>query len=106
MVTVRGGGETYQIASGKQMEWGEVPPWFKEAMTMQQEEPKCVEIKRRAQQCMNERGFWDEDCTKLTEEFHLCAANELRRQLPATATEQAAMQKATAAAAAAPPASS
>eukprot|EP00672_Neobodo_designis_P018106 CAMPEP_0174854854 /NCGR_PEP_ID=MMETSP1114-20130205/31986_1 /TAXON_ID=312471 /ORGANISM="Neobodo designis, Strain CCAP 1951/1" /LENGTH=63 /DNA_ID=CAMNT_0016089565 /DNA_START=134 /DNA_END=325 /DNA_ORIENTATION=+ len=51
-------------------------------MSMQQEEPKCADIKSRAQQCMNEKGFWDEGCAALTEEYHLCAANELRRQLP------------------------
>ena len=94
MVTVKGGGETYQIASGKQMPWEEVPEWFKDAMTMQQEEPKCSDIKRRAQQCMNEKGFWDEACATLTEEFHLCAANELRRQLPATAADQQRQQAA------------
>jgi hypothetical protein len=82
MVTVRGGGETYQISSGKQMPWEDVPGWFKESLDMQREEPACVAIKTQAQRCMNERSFWDAECTTLTEQYHLCAANELRRELP------------------------
>ena len=82
MVTVRGGGETYQISSGKQMPWSDVPEWFKDAMDMQQEEPACVSSKLAAQTCMEGRGFWHEECVALTEAYHLCSANELRRQLP------------------------
>ncbi len=82
MVTVRGGGETYQISSGKVMTWEEVPDWFKEAQSLQQEEPACMASKAVAQKCIADNGFWHSTCTALTDAFHLCQANELRKQLP------------------------
>lgn len=82
MVTVRGGGETYTIASGQQMPWESVPDWFKSAMVMQREEPECVGIKDQAQKCINDKSFWHDECTKLSDAYHLCAANALRRELP------------------------
>jgi hypothetical protein len=82
MVNVRGGGETYQIASGKQVPWEQVPEWFKEALDMQREEPACLAAKVAAQKCMNDKSFWDDECTALTETFHRCTANALRRDLP------------------------
>lgn len=81
-VTVKGGGQTYQIGNGKVMEWDEVPPWFKEQLDMQQEEAKCAAAKLLAQRCIEDKGFWDEECVKLTDAFHLCQSNELRSQLP------------------------
>lgn len=82
MVTVKGGGQTYQISSGKQMPWEDVPEAFKRTLAEQEEIEKCVEMKAVAQKCIEDKGFWDPSCVELTEKFHLCQANELRAKLP------------------------
>jgi hypothetical protein len=82
MVVVKGGGETYQIGSGKVMDWEEVPAWFKDQLDMQKEEPQCSAQKHAAQQCIDAKGFWAPACEDLTELYHVCQGNALRRMLP------------------------
>lgn len=82
MVVVKGGGSTYQIGSGKEMAWDDVPQSFKKILDEQKEIDECVEMKMIAQKCINDKGFWDKKCVELTEAFHLCQGNALRSQLP------------------------
>lgn len=89
MVAVKGGGVTYQIASGKQMPWEEVPSWFKERVQEQDSATEtntvstsCDAMKVVAQKCIEEKGFWDKECTELTDKFHLCQSNTFRQFLP------------------------
>lgn len=79
MVVIKGGGQTYSVGNGRQMEWDEVPESFKKKVAEQKEIEKCVDMRAKAQQCISERGFWDADCVGLTEAFHLCQSNELTR---------------------------
>lgn len=82
MVTIKGGGTTYQVGSGKQMEWEDVPATFKRLVSEQREIEPCSAMRAAAQQCIEDRGFWAPQCVELTEAFHLCQSNELRGQLP------------------------
>ena len=88
-MSVKGGGVTYQIASGKQMPWEDVPEWFKDRVNEQDvaEETSasvtsCDAMKLAAQKCIEQHGFWHEECSKLTDAFHLCQGNALRQFLP------------------------
>lgn len=88
MVVVKGGGQTYSIGNGRQLEWEEVPESFKKKLSEQQEIEKCVDMRAKAQQCIEEKGFWAVSCVELTEAFHLCQSNELTRtQLPKRKTD-------------------
>jgi hypothetical protein len=82
MVVIKGGGATYQITSGKQVPWEEVPDHFKKLAAEQTEIEQCVGSRMKAQQCIEDHGFWAPNCVELTEAFHLCQANELRQKLP------------------------
>lgn len=83
MVVIKGGGTTYSISNGRQVEWDDVPESFKKKMAEQSEIEKCVDMRARAQECIEDKGFWAPGCIGLTESFHLCQANELTRtQLP------------------------
>lgn len=82
MVTIKGGGTTYQIGSGKEMPWEDVPQSFKKTLSEQHEIEECVDMKQIAQKCISDHGFWDKRCVELTEKFHLCQGNALRSQLP------------------------
>lgn len=83
MVVVKGGGNTYSIGNGRQLDWEDVPEGFKQKLREQKEIEKCVEMRATAQGCIEEKGFWAADCVRLTEAFHLCQSNELARtQLP------------------------
>lgn len=77
MVVVKGGGQTYSIGNGRQMEWADVPESFKRKLNEQKEIMKCIGMREEAQQCIEQNGFWDSRCVELTEAFHLCQANEL-----------------------------
>ncbi|AIN95540.1 hypothetical protein LPMP_050990 [Leishmania panamensis] len=79
MVVIKGGGQTYSVGNGRQMEWDEVPASFKEKMADQKEIEKCIDLRAKAQRCISDRGFWAPDCVNLTEAFHLCQSNELTR---------------------------
>ena len=79
MVVIQGGGQTYAVGMGRQMEWEDVPESFKKKCDEQKEIEKCVDMRAKAQQCISDKGFWDPDCVKLTESFHLCQSNELTR---------------------------
>jgi hypothetical protein len=82
MTVVRGGGTTYQIGSGKEMEWEQVPQWFKAAAKEQEERPPhCDEARVRAQKCIEGKGFWAEECVQLTDQFHQCSSISLRTEL-------------------------
>lgn len=89
MVVIKGGGTTYQITSGKQMPWEDVPDQFKKLVDEQKEIEKCSAMRATAQQCIESKGFWAQDCVQFTEQFHLCQANELRSQLPGRKVEAA-----------------
>mmetsp|Transcript_70563 Transcript_70563/g.82213 ORF Transcript_70563/g.82213 Transcript_70563/m.82213 type:complete len:90 (+) Transcript_70563:147-416(+) len=82
MVVIKGGGTTYQISSGKQMPWEDVPEQFKRLVSEQKEIESCVSMRALAQKCIEDKGFWEPQCVEMTEKFHLCQANELRAQLP------------------------
>lgn len=83
MVVVKGGGNTYSIGNGRQMEWEDVPESFKKKLDEQREIEKCVDMRAKAQKCIEEKGFWAEECVRLTETFHACQSAELTRtQLP------------------------
>ncbi len=86
MVVVKGGGETYQIGNGKYVPTeNDLPQWFKDNMDMQETncngDARCVELKDKAQQCMQERGSYD-ICAALVEAYHLCHAQALQSRLP------------------------
>ena len=86
MVVVKGGGETYQIGNGKYVaSEQELPQWFKDNMDMQETncngEAKCVELRDKAQQCMQEKGNYDA-CAALAEAYHVCYAQSLQNRLP------------------------
>ena len=83
MVAVKGGGQTYQIGSGKAMPWEDVPAFFKEAIHEQIETPQCAEMGATTQQCIEDKGFWFKECVELMDRYHLCRANALRKELPA-----------------------
>ncbi|CAD2222407.1 hypothetical protein AGDE_02956 [Angomonas deanei] len=90
MVVLKGGGETYTISNGRYMEWEDVPETFKQSLREQTEIKKCAEMRAKAQTCIEEKGFWAQDCVGLTEAFHTCQSLELARtrltQTPPTAT--------------------
>lgn len=79
MVVVKGGGNTYSIGNGRQLEWDDVPESFKRRLRDQREIEQCVGMRAEAQQCIEEHGFWAEACVRLTEAFHMCQSNELTR---------------------------
>lgn len=95
MVVVKGGGTVYEISSGKVIpSWDDVPGWFKQAASDSQREiPSCSSIKEEAQQCMQAKGFWDPECVKLTDAFHLCSSKVLRTELPADEAAQIALSR-------------
>jgi hypothetical protein len=82
MVVIKGGGATYQVTSGKQVPWEEVPDGFKRALAEQEEIAACVSLRRQAEQCIQSRGFWDADCVERTESYHRCQSIELTSKLP------------------------
>ncbi|KAK7197847.1 hypothetical protein NESM_000738300 [Novymonas esmeraldas] len=79
MVVIKGGGQTYAVGNGRQMEWDEVPESFKKAAAAQKEIEKCVDLRAKAQRCISDQGFWAVECVTLTEAFHLCQSHELTR---------------------------
>lgn len=86
---VKGGGQTYSIGNGRQMNWEDVPESFKLKLREQKEIEKCVEMRAKAQACIENNGFWHPECVRLTEAFHLCQSNELTRtEIPPRKTEQ------------------
>eukprot|EP00758_Cryptobia_borreli_P009196 Tbor_TRINITY_DN5457_c1_g3::TRINITY_DN5457_c1_g3_i1::g.24085::m.24085 len=86
MVVVKGGGITYEIGSGKKMTWEEVPATFKKELEIQiQLQPEqCKAIRAETQQCIEEKGFWNEKCCELREAFDLCIGNSFRGSLAGT----------------------
>ena len=86
MVTIKGGGETYQIASGKKMDWEQVPQHFKDELNEQErlQPPQCADVRARTQACIIEKGFWNEECCTLREAFDLCCGNALKSSLKGT----------------------
>jgi hypothetical protein len=86
MVVIKGGGETYSIGNGKYVpSENELPQWFKDNMDMQETncngDQRCVELKDKAQKCMEEKGSYD-FCAAIVEAYHLCHANALQSRLP------------------------
>jgi len=79
MVVLKGGGTTYSVGNGKQMEWEDVPEVFKKHLGEQREITKCVEMRAAAQNCIEEHGFWAPQCVQLTDAFHACQSEELTR---------------------------
>ncbi|KAG5487659.1 hypothetical protein LSCM4_08104 [Leishmania orientalis] len=79
MVVIKGGGQTYAVGNGRQMEWEEVPESFKKKMAEQKEIEKCIDLRAETQRCISDHGFWAADCVNLTEAFHLCQSHELTR---------------------------
>ncbi|TPP51806.1 hypothetical protein CGC20_24135 [Leishmania donovani] len=79
MVVIKGGGQTYAVGNGRQMEWDEVPESFKKKVAEQKEMEKCMDLRAKAQRCISDQGFWAPDCVHLTEAFHLCQSHELTR---------------------------
>ncbi|EPY32254.1 hypothetical protein STCU_02903 [Strigomonas culicis] len=79
MVKVKGGGQTYSIGNGQILDWEDVPESFKKKIKEQKEIVKCVDMRAKAQQCIEDKGFWAAECVTLTEAFHLCQSNELTR---------------------------
>ncbi|CAG9568279.1 conserved hypothetical protein [Leishmania major strain Friedlin] len=79
MVVIKGGGQTYAVGNGRQMEWDEVPESFKKNLAEQKEMEKCMDLRAKAQRCISDQGFWAPDCVHLTEAFHLCQSHELTR---------------------------
>jgi hypothetical protein len=89
MVAIKGGGVTYQIASGKKMEWEQVPQQFKDELNEQEklQPQECSDVRTRTQTCIIEKGFWNEECCALREAFDLCVGNALKSSLRGTKPE-------------------
>ena len=87
MVVLRGGGETYNLSSGRTVAPEDLPEWFKEAEQAQADEPKpaftyCQDEKLAAQKCIESLGMWHADCVDLTERFHVCQGKALSNVRP------------------------
>ena len=77
MVQIKSGGELYSVSSGKQVEWKDLPVWLKKEIAAQESATQlCISQRVELERCIQEQGFWEEDCVNLLAEYDKCETSQ------------------------------